>query len=103
MSTDPAAPAFPPVMRTCAPIAFQSVTLSALTAGVSESSTSEISTADVQAASFAVRFSLIDIDMRFSCLQIRISRSLAEGFHAQEFERRKLASPQPLRYSSSIY
>jgi hypothetical protein len=50
-------------VRTCAPIAFQSVTLSALTIGATERSTSESSTADVHAASFADRFSLFDIDM----------------------------------------
>src|SRR2546426_2528734 len=65
MSTLPAAPAFPPVKAAFAPMAFQSVTLSALTIGATERSTSESSRANFHAANFVHRFSLSNIDMIF--------------------------------------
>jgi hypothetical protein len=65
MSTVPAAPAVPAVRAVCAPIAFQSVTLSALTIGATERSTTESSTANFHAANFVHRFSLSNIDMIF--------------------------------------
>src|SRR5258705_13547538 len=65
MSTFPAAPAFPAVRAACTPIAFQSVTLSALTIGATERSTSKSIRANFHAANFVHRFSLSNIDMIF--------------------------------------